>query len=332
MKERIVYYDVLNVVSCFSVVCLHCNGYVHSFVKDDWWWLRVLIEVVFYFAVPVFFMLSGATLFDFHVRYSISTFYKKRIQRTFIPFLFWGIFFYLIYILYNGVENVYWKEVIEHFSSGHIPFTNYWFFIPLFALYIFIPFLSHIVHNISYHQLLILIILLFILQSFIPTVYNLFDISYDYSIPIGGAYLVYALLGYYMSRGKMKVGTVAYYSIAFLALVSLVIRYFLVYYSVEKASGLFTYMGLYVYFPSIFVFLTAKRYFCYSRHANNWRFFSANSLGIYLLHTFLIALIAKMTNYSSPVFVLCAPFLVYICSIVVVSFLHRFEFMKYLIP
>lgn len=37
-NKRIAYYDLLNVISCFGVVCLHSNGYVHSFVKDSWWW------------------------------------------------------------------------------------------------------------------------------------------------------------------------------------------------------------------------------------------------------------------------------------------------------
>lgn len=46
-NKRIAYYDLLNVISCFGVVCLHSNGYVHSFVKDSWWWLRVLVEVLF---------------------------------------------------------------------------------------------------------------------------------------------------------------------------------------------------------------------------------------------------------------------------------------------
>lgn len=30
-SSRIFYYDVLNVVSCLSVIALHCNGYVHQF-------------------------------------------------------------------------------------------------------------------------------------------------------------------------------------------------------------------------------------------------------------------------------------------------------------
>lgn len=332
MKERIAYFDVLNVISCFSVVCLHCNGYIHSFVKDEWWWLRVLIEVVFYFAVPVFFMLSGATLFNYHERYSTSSFYKKRIQRTVIPFLFWGILFYLIYAINNGLEAIYWKDVIENFSSGHIPFTNYWFFIPLFALYIFIPFLSHIVLNISNRFLLYLILLLVLLQSFIPTVYNSLNIGLDYTLPIGGAYLVYALIGYYMSKNEVELNNVTYYSVAILAVISLVVRYVLIFYSEEKSASLFTYMGLFVYFPSIFVFMTAKRYFRKHTFVPKMKFLSSKSLGVYLIHTFIIAIFAKLTNNVNPVFVVCSPFVVYACSVAVVTLFHRFKFAKYLIP
>lgn len=331
MKERIVYYDVLNVVSCFSVVCLHCNGYIHSFIKDEWWWLRVLIEVVFYFAVPVFFMLSGATLFNFRERYTVSTFYKKRIYRTLIPFLFWGVFFYALHFVRDN-DPICWTNIIGNFFTGHIPFTNYWFFIPLFALYIFIPFLSHIVLNVSSRCLLFLILLLVLLQSFIPTVCDMFGINIEYSLPMGGAYLVYALLGYYLSTTNVQLKDVAYYLVAILALLSLVIRYILIYGSDEKVTAYFTYMGLYVYFPSIFVFLTAKRYFSYSQFADKLKFLSAKSLGVYLIHTFLIALIAIQTGNTSPVFVLCAPFIVYICSVVVVSLFHKFEYAKYLMP
>lgn len=332
VKERIVYFDVLNVVSCFSVVCLHCNGYVHTYVKDEWWWLRVMIEVLFYFAVPVFFMLSGATLFNYHERYSISTFYKKRIKRTVLPFIFWGVVFYLLYLLIKGIGNIYWKDIIENFSSGHIPFTNYWFFIPLFALYLFIPFLSHVVLNVSCRLLLFLILLLFLLQSFIPTIYEILNIHLDYSIPIGGAYLVYALIGYYLSKNNVEMENVIYYSVVILALLSLVLRYILIYISEEKSTFLFTYMGLYVYFPSIFVFMTAKRFFFNSRYAHMWKFLSSKSLGIYLLHTFIIALLAKIANYFNPIFLVFAPFIVYFFSIAVVSLLQRNKYCRYLIP
>ena len=102
--KRIVYFDILNVIACFCVVCMHCNGWIHKFIKDDLWGARVLVEVVCYFAVPVFFMLSGATLLNYRQRYSTTEFYKKRFIRTVIPYLFWGyaIFMFLGYLLANN--------------------------------------------------------------------------------------------------------------------------------------------------------------------------------------------------------------------------------------
>ena len=58
------YITVLNVLSALSVVGLHVNGCFWQFSRE-WWWLTAnIIESVLYFAVPVFFMLIGATLLD----------------------------------------------------------------------------------------------------------------------------------------------------------------------------------------------------------------------------------------------------------------------------
>lgn len=89
-SKRISFYDALNVLSCFGVVCLHSNGYIHSFNKDGIWGFRVFVEVLFYFAVPVFFMLSGATLMTYRNRYSTIQFVQKRLLKAVLPYCFWG--------------------------------------------------------------------------------------------------------------------------------------------------------------------------------------------------------------------------------------------------
>lgn len=61
-KKRVLYYDFLNILATVAVVYMHCNGLVHTY-SDTWAWRQALIiEVLCYWAVPVFFMLSGATL------------------------------------------------------------------------------------------------------------------------------------------------------------------------------------------------------------------------------------------------------------------------------
>ena len=57
--KRILYYDLLNIAACMAVIALHHNGLVHNFTGDSLWKQCLFAEVAFYWAVPVFLMLSG---------------------------------------------------------------------------------------------------------------------------------------------------------------------------------------------------------------------------------------------------------------------------------
>lgn len=90
MNQRILSFDLLNIIACFSVICLHHNGLVHGYDGSNAWYGALAVEVLFYFAVPVFFMLSGATLMRYSDRYDTKTFFRKRLKRTLIPWLVWS--------------------------------------------------------------------------------------------------------------------------------------------------------------------------------------------------------------------------------------------------
>ena len=64
-KKRVLYFDILNIVACFCVIWLHCNGIVHKFSQDRAWATSLIVETIAYWAVPVFFMLTGATLMNY---------------------------------------------------------------------------------------------------------------------------------------------------------------------------------------------------------------------------------------------------------------------------
>lgn len=62
-KKRILYLDILNILVCFAVIMLDHNGIVHNYdVHTSTWKQALAFEVLFYWAVPVFFMLTGAAL------------------------------------------------------------------------------------------------------------------------------------------------------------------------------------------------------------------------------------------------------------------------------
>lgn len=64
MKKRVLYYDILNIIATFGVVMLHNNGLAHVFSNSPHWYQALGVEVLFYWPVPIFFMLSGATLIN----------------------------------------------------------------------------------------------------------------------------------------------------------------------------------------------------------------------------------------------------------------------------
>ena len=47
-RKRIVYFDVLNVLACFCVVGMHCNGAVHAFSDSSVWRQSLLVDVLAY--------------------------------------------------------------------------------------------------------------------------------------------------------------------------------------------------------------------------------------------------------------------------------------------
>lgn len=77
-----VFVDVLNIVSCFAVVCLHTSLGVFSLQHTFLWAFQELMQAMFIFAVPIFFMVSGMNLLDYRKKYSTKVFFKKTIRTS----------------------------------------------------------------------------------------------------------------------------------------------------------------------------------------------------------------------------------------------------------
>lgn len=90
-KNRVAYLDILNILAIIAVVSLHMNGIVHINPNIRAWNTSLLVECIMYWAVPVFMMISGATLMNYREKYDTKTFFKKRFMKVFIPFIFWAL-------------------------------------------------------------------------------------------------------------------------------------------------------------------------------------------------------------------------------------------------
>lgn len=139
------YISLANVIAAFAMVMLHTNNCFWEFNKERYWITANIIESVMYFAVPIFFMISGATLIDYKKRYSTKEYLTKRVTKTVIPFLIWSLIGvvwaisegeYTVSFDLNGLKTII-KDVINTSVVG-----IYWFFIPLFRIYLLIPLIA----------------------------------------------------------------------------------------------------------------------------------------------------------------------------------------------
>lgn len=328
------YISCLTILSAFSVVALHANSVYWTHPSGRLWITASFIECFFYFAVPVFFMLSGATLMEFRRRYDEITFFKKRFQRTVVPFVLWSLI-----ALFLGVQT------ISDLSLGSIikDLVNYkycdiyWFFPNLFACYLAIPFISAINDKKLLCQLSIV---LFCLSSLIPFLLKLvnFEINWP-SFYFGNIYILYVVIGYLFSKFDF---TRYLPWIALMGLIGLLAHFISQVTTPPLEPINFLYKG-YLNWPTVLysssIFILGKELFTkyedfLSNRLKDWIFKTSSCMfGVYLIHIFLIrALISHFPEFTKSIFFRSmGAILIFIICTEIVRFVRRTR-LKFFFP
>lgn len=200
MEDRgdIFYIRVLNVLACFAVVMLHCNGIFWSRPTGRLWVTSNFIEVTMYWAVPVFFMNAGVTNMEYRQKYTTREFLVRRFQKVGIPFVFWSLFSLMLSAVSDGTRinasNIYASIA----NSAYL--SIYWFFVPLFAVYLSMPLLTVVLPEKRKHVFGYLISYAVLTISVFPLLCNLLHLKYNAAIqpPVAAAFMLYVLLGYWI--------------------------------------------------------------------------------------------------------------------------------------
>ncbi|WP_265410733.1 acyltransferase [Actinobacillus pleuropneumoniae] len=319
---------------------LHHNGIVHWYNVNELAWKQALFfEVAFYWAVPIFFMLTGATLFEYRNRYSTKQFFIKRIQRAVFPFLSCSLIL-LGYSFYSGmIEPFSIRDSISAiFNTKDIPFIEiYWFFIHLFSLYMVIPVLSLLKDN--YRILCYIVGAMFLTHSLFPVIFDFFKLHYNWSIifPMAG-YSIYLVLGYLLSKVKLekKYQIIIY----ILGILSVLLRYFYTYVSSLEANQLdrtlFSYMQFHTVFLAVAIFIFVKEFFSGVKlfNAKVLAVFSSCSLGIYLIHKLVMDYELKFLGISEDnlYWRFFGAFMTYGACLVIVLFVKRIPYLRAIFP
>ena len=340
MSERKDYITILSVISAIAVVILHTNVCFWTVSNERYWLTANIMECVLYFAVPIFLMITGANLIDYKEKYSTRVYIKKRLQKAVIPFIIWTIigFIYLALIKCVDLKSINFKLVFNSLFSMSPLIPYYWFFIPLFSIYLSIPLLAAIEKGGKKRTLLYLAFGWLIIYCIIPFIINSFhlDINFNLGFMVCSSWLIYPIIGYLISKTAIRL---RYRIIIYAAgLIGLVIMIFGTYFAslsngvvVDTFKG---YLGLPCFLYSMSVFTGVKYISKYIKNMKFINFMSKYTFAIYLLHFFIIKPIEVYSkiNFRSIFYRLGAPFIIIPICIFITWLLRKIPIVKKIIP
>lgn len=189
----------IQVICAISVVILHANGSFWTFSKTESYWFSAnIIEHLFVFAVPIFFMITGITLIDYSDKYSTKDFFCKRINKAVIPYIIWS-FIAMMYVLFTSKGNfnfsIYW--VINKFITGEM-LPIYWFFPNLFVVYLMMPLFASIEKSKKESILKYFLAIGLVFNIILPFIADIpeVEITWPFQIYVVLSYMFWAVIGY----------------------------------------------------------------------------------------------------------------------------------------
>lgn len=300
MKEtkHLEWMDSLRVISTIAVILIHVATPVlkMAFHKNmEHWWVGNVMDAAIRFAVPMFLLLSGATLLT--KDYKLGDFYKRRMTKVFLPFLFWFVIYYIYLWLRLPVVSIphsfveFWTWVGAAFMKNGVS-VHFWFMYMLMFLYLIIPFLSKGIRMLSQKQILVVLLLWFGISLLAQCKY--IDLS---SSPILSRFLYYTIyagylvLGYYLRT--IAVSTLLRYAALIGFVASTLFVAYITFYLSEISGKLIldhqSYLSFATIFQTIAVFILFKDYEVKNKLLCSMRtVINDFSFGIYLAHVLFL--------------------------------------------
>ncbi len=265
--------------------------------------------LIFFFHVlagvfQFFFMLSGCFLLDKKI--SIKILWKKYVLRLLIILISWNVIYH-----FPRHKSIIFSisDIINLFFSPGAGF-HLWFLYSLIGIYIVIPFLHKIVQcGLSRYLLLLWFLTCVFLRNInFPNGCDLFT-SNIIHFPFCIEYIGYFVLGYFLNKeislsiNQRKL----IYSIGCVSLIVIMVgTYVLCRFTGNRSEYFYDYLNIFNVLVSIalFVFFRYDVHVCYKgrlsvKMKKLISLLSLSSLGVYLIHIFILIIINKFIPYLS---------------------------------
>jgi len=137
--------DLIRVVAIISVILIHVTNLLDNSAGPSVlrWWTIDIYQSLGRLGVPLFLMLTGILLLTPAKKdENITIFFKKRLSRIGLPFIFWSII-YFIWAYYVENQALTQDSIINGIFRG--PYVTFWYIYMLLGLYFLTPLLRVIV-------------------------------------------------------------------------------------------------------------------------------------------------------------------------------------------
>ncbi len=294
-SSRHVGYDMLRVLACLMVVILHAsaqNWYLTAPAEGEWGGMHIWNSAA-RSAVPIFFMISGALFLN--APRPGKKFLTRNIPRLLSVFIVWSVLYGIDAMTVPGVlENP--ARLIDYAMAGHY---HLWFLPAMIGVYILLPVLYAIAHY-ENGWALRLYLPVFLIFGIICGTAAAFDGMLPWAVSVGFAkiapelcgYCGYFLLGYALT--KIDTARLRPWMLMLIFAVSVGITAAAgILYSRHTGvptallHGEFT-LPTFAEAVSLFLLFRAVKISPESRTARVFGELSACTLGIYLLHPFVM--------------------------------------------
>lgn len=343
--KRIEYIDLANVISTFAVVILHTNGCFWNFSRERYWLTANVIESLFIFAVPVFFMISSISLMDYQKKYDTKIYLKKRFSKTVIPFLFWtfmGLLFDIFFLHTVKVSDLTLKVLVDGFINNRFV-QIYWFFMPLFGIYLSIPLFASIEEENRVELFKYLFLIGFIFNGTIPFLLSAFhiDMAWPLGINVISGYAIFVVMGYLIHKIDFTLNQRCI--IYILGLAGLLMHFGGTYYEsyalgdVSQIYKNLTYAPIVMYSGAFLLFIKQIGGKVMKTNISKYvHFIKKYTFPIYLMYYYIIEILNRylhLTNYTKSIFYrLGMPFIVIPITIIIAALIRKLRLGKKILP
>ena len=194
LQRRIPYLDILRVVACLLVILIHTPIRQYGTYYNTPSISTAIYTVLVAVNCNLFFMISGALLLP--VTRPGKRFVKRRLLVILPPLVVWTVIYLLehAFLLHNFTPRLL-VSVLFHPVEGLL-----WYVYVLAVIYVTLPLVSKCIDAVGKRGVEVVLVL-WILSSFIPYQHGIFIEASQYSHNMFGAfanYYGYVLLGYYL--------------------------------------------------------------------------------------------------------------------------------------